>query len=220
MELEQPIPVFKKFLLNGFDNEVAKVGDPLEYLVSVTTSCLLNETRYYETDDQRRDAILGALELVESVEPEFVLQLAVYIRRELGVRTTTNFILAYAACSEHLRQLLPKYFAKATALPADLIEVVQFTQLIHLLRKGQTMEQIREENELDKFEVRRNIFIPNQLKKVLVPKILGFGEYQLGKYCSEASRKAVLDKYIAARKGSLPRKVLHRRARAEKLRNL
>lgn len=136
MELEQPVPVFSKFLLSGFDNEVAKVGDPLEYLVSLTTSCLLNETRYYETDDERRTAILGALELVEGIEPEFILQLAVYIRRELGVRTTTNFILAYAACSDHLRQLLPKYLPKATVLPADLIELVQFTQVIHLLRKG------------------------------------------------------------------------------------
>jgi hypothetical protein len=45
---------FKKFLLEGFDNEVAKLGDPLEYLISITCSCLLNETRYYETDDQRR----------------------------------------------------------------------------------------------------------------------------------------------------------------------
>ena len=220
MELEQPVPVFSKFLLSGFDNEVAKVGDPLEYLVSLTTSCLLNETRYYETDDERRTAILGALELVEGIEPEFILQLAVYIRRELGVRTTTNFILAYAACSDHLRQLLPKYLPKATVLPADLIELVQFTQVIHLLRKGQTMEQIRQDNEADKFEVRRNIFMPNQLKKALIPKILAFGEYQLGKYCSESSRKAVLDKYLSARKGKLPRKLVRRQARAAKLKSL
>lgn len=220
MEAEQLIPLFKNFLLNAFDSDLAKLGDPLEYLVSVTSSCLLNETRYYETDDQRRDTILAALELAETVEPEFILQLAVYIRRDLGVRTTTNFILAYAACSENLRQLLPKYFAKATVLPADLIEVVQFTQIIHLLKKGQTMKQIREDNELDKFEIRRNIFMPNQLKKVLVPKILGFNEYQLGKYCSEASRKAVLDKYIGARRGRLPRKILRRKVRAEKLKKL
>lgn len=67
--------------------------------------------------------MLGALQLVEEVDPEFVLQLAVYVRRELGIRTTTNFILAYAACSENIRQLLPKYFSKATVLPADIIEV-------------------------------------------------------------------------------------------------
>jgi hypothetical protein len=37
--------------------------------------------RYYESDDQRRDVVLGALELVEETDPEFVLQLAVYLRR-------------------------------------------------------------------------------------------------------------------------------------------
>lgn len=99
--------------------------------------------RYYESDDQRRDVVLGALELVEETDPEFVLQLAVYLRRELGVRTTTNFILAYAACSPNLRHLLPKYFPKATVLPSDLIELTQFTQIIHLLKQGQQMRQIR-----------------------------------------------------------------------------
>jgi hypothetical protein len=124
------------------------------------------------------------LELVEAIDPEFILQLSVYIRQELGVRTTTNFLLAYAACSDKVRQFLPKYFNKATILPADLIEVCQFVQIIHLLMKGQTMSQIRSDNELDKFEIRKHIFMPNQLKKVLIPKILGFGEHQLGKYCS------------------------------------
>lgn len=78
------------------------------------------------------------------------------------------------------------------------------------------MAQIRLDNELDKFEIRRNVFLPNQLKKVIIPKILAFSEYQLGKYCSEGSRKATLDKYLSSRKGKLPRKQLKQKARDEK----
>jgi hypothetical protein len=37
--------------------------------------------RYYDNDDIRREVILGALELVEEKDPEFIPQLAVYLRR-------------------------------------------------------------------------------------------------------------------------------------------
>jgi hypothetical protein len=45
----------------------------------------------------------------------------------------------------------------------------------------------------------------------LIKKINGFTEYQLGKYCSDGKRKATLDAYLAARKGTLVRKVFLRR---------
>lgn len=215
MEIEKTL--FKTNLLEAFSGDLNKMGNPLEYLVATTSSCLLNECRYYENDDQRRNVLLGALEIVSEKEPEFILQLAVYLRRDLGIRTTTNFILAYAACSDQLRQYLTKYFQKATVLPTDLVEICQFVQIIHLLQKGKTMNEIRNDNEKDLFEVRNKIFMPNQLKKALTEKIMGFKEYELGKYCSEGRRKAILDKYLSARKGKLSRKLLRQKARNEKL---
>lgn len=95
--------------------------------------------RYYDSDEQRRDAIFKLLADVEKTDPEFILQLAVYLRRELGIRATTNFIFAYCACSSILGKIMDPYFQKAVLLPSDTIEVAQYTQIIHLIQSGKTM---------------------------------------------------------------------------------
>lgn len=148
--------------------------------------------RYYDNDEQRRDAILKLLAEVEKTEPEFILQLAVYLRKELGLRAVTNFIIAYCACSTNLSKIMDSYLQKAVLLPSDTIEVIQYVQIIHLLQSGKTMAEIKELNSGDAFDIRRKIFMPNQLKKSLTKKILSYSEHQLGKYCSEAYRKAVI----------------------------
>ena len=181
--------------------------------MAITSSCLLNEMRYYDNDEQRKNILLKLLKEVEGKDPEFIPQLAVYLRRELGLRTTPNFLMAFCACSSVLAKLLPNYFAKAVLLPSDTIEVTQFVQIIYLLQSGMEMDTIKELNAGDSFEIRRNIFVPNQLKKALTAKILSYSEYQLGKYCSESSRKAVLQAYTAARKGQLPYKTRLRKVR-------
>lgn len=115
----------------------------VEQLVAMTSNCLLNEMRYYDNDDTRREGILRLLDEVEKIDPEFIPQLAVYLRRELGLRTTPNFIIAYCACSKVLSKIMAEYFSKAVMLPSDTIEVTQFVQIIHLLQKGMTMNEIK-----------------------------------------------------------------------------
>lgn len=83
----------------------------------------MNEVRYYDDADSRRLLLLLALNKVAETSPEFVLQLALYLRNELYVRTTTNFILAFAAFHPKTRPFLKKYFSKSVILPTDLIEV-------------------------------------------------------------------------------------------------
>lgn len=101
-------------------------------------------------------------------------------------------------------------------LPSDTIEVVQYVQIIHLLQSGKTMSQIKEMNSGEEFDIRKKIFVPNQLKKSLTKKILSYSEHQLGKYCSEAYRKAVIQEYLAAKKGVLSYKGKLKKARQER----
>lgn len=78
------------------------------------------------------------------------------------------------------------------------------------------MEQIKDMNKGDTFDIRRKIFMPNQLKKVLTKKILTYSEHQLGKYCSEAYRKAVIQQYSAAKNGTISYKAKLRQAKKKK----
>lgn len=50
----------------------------------------------------------------------------------------------------------------------------------------------------------------------MTKKILSYSEHQLGKYCSESYRKAVLQEYIAAKKGVISYKTKLRKARQER----
>ena len=70
------------------------------------------------------------LDLIKIQEFEFILQVAYYLRNNLYIRTTTNFIVAFAATTKGCQQFLKKYFNKTVLLPSDLLDVVKFTQLI------------------------------------------------------------------------------------------
>lgn len=58
--------------------------------------------------------------------------------------------------------------------------------------------------------------MPNQLKKALTKKILSFSEFQLGKYCSDAYRKYVVQEYLASKRGVLSFKKKQKEARKQK----
>ena len=58
-----------------------------------------------------------------------IIQVALYIRQELNIRTGTNFILALAAFNEECRPFLKRYFCSAIVLPSDWIEVAEFYQV-------------------------------------------------------------------------------------------
>ena len=58
-----------------------------------------------------------------------IIQVALYIRQELNIRTGTNFILALAAFNEECRPYLKRYFSSAIVLPSDWIEVAEFYQV-------------------------------------------------------------------------------------------
>ena len=62
-------------------------------------------------------------------------QVALYSRKELGIRTTSNFLLALSANFDSTRQYLKKYFCASIALPSDWIEVAQIFKVILFFHK-------------------------------------------------------------------------------------
>ena len=55
----------------------------------------------------------------------FIVQLALYSRMELNIRTTSNFLLAYAAHNKACRVHIRKYFSASIRLPSDWIDVAE-----------------------------------------------------------------------------------------------
>ncbi|VDP74878.1 unnamed protein product, partial [Schistosoma curassoni] len=59
-------------------------------------------------------------------DPEFILKAALYCRRELNIRTTTNILIAVASCNERSRSFIKKYFSSCIRTPSDWIEVAEY----------------------------------------------------------------------------------------------
>ena len=56
-------------------------------------------------------------------DAEFVCKVALYARSVLNIRTVANYLIARIADTPDCRPYLKKYFAKATNIPSDLLEI-------------------------------------------------------------------------------------------------
>ena len=132
-------------------------------LLNAVAASLLESPDFHDTKD-RSLQMLGSLgEQVSDHDPEFLLKLAIYTRRNLNIRTTANFLLALAAKLPNCRPHLKKYFNATIRLPSDWIEVAEIYQALHdtTIRLGA---------------------IPTALRKVMGAKFTEFDTYQLAKY--------------------------------------
>ncbi|XP_026876678.2 telomerase protein component 1 [Electrophorus electricus] len=95
---------------------------------------------------------------ITNIDPEFILKVALYTRKDLNICTQANFLLALAA---HLRTSKPhlrRYFCTIVQLPSDWLEVSRL------------------------YSTCFSPSLPTCLKKALVDKFKQFSEYQLAKY--------------------------------------
>ncbi|VDP52318.1 unnamed protein product [Schistosoma mattheei] len=64
------------------------------------------------------------------------LKAALYCRRELNIRTTTNMLIAVASCSEQSRSFIKKYFSSCIRTPSDWIEVAEYYAALKRSQNG------------------------------------------------------------------------------------
>ena len=144
-------------------------------LVNRVCAALIHEPRYYSSTESTVAAISQLARAIATTDGEFVLKLAFYVREDLGLRSTANYLLALAAdipeCHPHIR----KYFSQSTRLPTDVLEVVDLYT-----------------------EMRQNagkpVSIPTVLRKAIATKFAQFDLYQLGKYNHESARQSAKKK--------------------------
>ena len=148
------------------------IQDPFERLVIRVAACMIAEPKFYESAEKRVSEIVANLNEVLPLDPEFICKLAYYSRNELNLRSTSNFLAAWAAVHKECRPYLNEFFPFIINLPSDLIDFVEKYQVL----KGNS--------EKAKFST----YLQSLIKK----KFCDFSIYQLGKYCSEGKRKRAL----------------------------
>ena len=65
----------------------------------------------------------NVLKQVSELDPEFILQVAHYVRRVMCLRSVLNSILAFATVNKNTKKIFDKYFNPTLLIPGDLIEI-------------------------------------------------------------------------------------------------
>eukprot|EP01115_Flamella_aegyptia_P007180 TRINITY_DN29901_c0_g1_i1.p1 TRINITY_DN29901_c0_g1~~TRINITY_DN29901_c0_g1_i1.p1 ORF type:complete len:658 (+),score=296.62 TRINITY_DN29901_c0_g1_i1:99-2072(+) len=155
-------------------NEVSmasnEIRDSQMKLLNMICATLIHEPRYYSSADQGKTSITAMVNTVARNDPEFIFKLALYVRDDLNIRSTANYLLALAANNKNCHPFFKKYFTAIIRLPSDMLEVV-------------TLYMALEERYL------QGNSIPSVLRKAVTKKFPEFDVYQLAKYNKERSQK-------------------------------
>jgi len=163
-------------------------------LLNVLSASLIQAPNFANPSDPTAITIHKLVEHMSSLDPEFVLKLALYVRDDLNIRSTANYMLALCAHFESCQPFLRKYFDKTIRLPSDWLDVSALYQTLP-------------------FRNLSGSAIPTALRKALIEKFPSFDAYQLGKYNREGKvkREAKKAKEKAQKEGAdavIPRKSL------------
>ncbi|CBY40214.1 unnamed protein product, partial [Oikopleura dioica] len=135
--------------------------------------CLVNRIDFKKLDNPNVKSFQNLIEtVIAGKRPEFALQVALYARRFLNIRTASNFIVAVAASRPESRQFVRAYFSAMVVTPSDWVEIAEINEK---LNSGT---------------------ISTSLRKAMSEKFREFDEYQLQKHNKRPQRKKKLPEDI------------------------
>ena len=142
-------------------------------LVNTVSACMIQEPRFDNDKDGKAARLLLLIMKVAQFDPEFILKIAIFVRDDLNIRSTANFLLAVSCSIEACTPFLKKYFKATVRLPSDWLDVASLFQKLpatHLSGRA----------------------LPTCLRKAMLHKFPDFDAYQLGKYnkAGKAKRQA------------------------------
>ncbi len=130
-------------------------------LINLISASMIAEPRFDNEADCTARLIVDLVEQIAQVDPEFILKLAVYVRNDLNIRSTANFLLALAANCKPCTPFLKKYFRHVIVLPSDWLDVAALYQML----PGRSVS---------------GRALPTALRKAMIHKFPEFDTYQLG----------------------------------------
>eukprot|EP01089_Gocevia_fonbrunei_P021021 TRINITY_DN7989_c0_g1_i1.p1 TRINITY_DN7989_c0_g1~~TRINITY_DN7989_c0_g1_i1.p1 ORF type:complete len:1161 (+),score=299.65 TRINITY_DN7989_c0_g1_i1:106-3588(+) len=150
-------------------------------LVNTVCASMIAEPKFDNDTDTGASLILKLVQEIAVHDPEFILKLAVYVRHDLNIRSTANFLVALAAEAPTCAPYIKKYYKKICHLPSDWLDVAALYQMLpHRALNGRAL--------------------PTSLRKAMKFKFPDFDTYQLGKYnkAGKIKRKKKKEKQAAA----------------------
>ena len=94
-------------------------------LLRITSACLLKD-KSYSGRGEKAPRIVDIVRTLARTCPEFVLKLALYLRDDLHIRSTANFVAAVAATTPLCMPYLRAYLPMIIVLPSDWVQVAQY----------------------------------------------------------------------------------------------
>ena len=134
-------------------------------LTLMTLSTLFNENKFYVSAQEHDTEIVNLIHAAAQKDPEFVLQLAKFLRNNMYLRSAPIVLLTEASMINECKPYVRKYTPEVIKRPDELTEVIAYWINRHgdIGRKG-------------------TVPFPNSLKKGLADAIKQLDEYQLWKY--------------------------------------
>ena len=145
-------------------------------LLNMVAAAMLSEPKASATSPLFMK-ILQESRQVAYYDPEFLLKLSLYVRQDLNIRSTANYLLAMSSNIKECQPFVAKYYEEIIRLPSDWLEVVA----IYMTLPDRTVKS----------------GVPTCLRKAMIDKFPAFDLYQLGKYNKERNIKRKLKKQRA-----------------------
>jgi len=174
----------------NYEGALAFKLDPLTELYLKAASTLVGEPKYYTDAKTSDNELLKSIQQVAKIDPEFILQLAVYCREKLYLRSVPLVLLAEFAntCSGKVvgaRKYVPRIVQRADEM-TELI-AYQLARNKVVPRPSKYLDTGKEETRnkrLDKQSV-----LPQMIKFGLAKTFKKFDAYQIAKYNRDGAVK-------------------------------
>jgi len=138
-------------------------------LLNVVSASLIKEPNF-NSPTSATVKINAIVTQIAYYDPEFILKVALYMRTELNIRSTSNYVVAVASNIKHCTPFIKKYSKATIRLPSDWLDIASTYQCL----PNKTLS---------------GNALPTSLRKALVEKFPDFDVYQLGKYNKESAIK-------------------------------
>ena len=155
--------------VENYEGGVSFSVDPRTELYLRAATCLVGENKFYESAEFADHELVKAIHEVLRTDPEFVLQLAVYIREEMHLRSVPLMLCAeYANIAPGTVLGARKYISRCIARADELTEIIAYQ-----LARNSVSE--------------RNTKLPMSIKAGVAGAFPKFGAYNLAKYDRKGS---------------------------------
>lgn len=150
--------------VENYEGGLSFTVDPRTELYLRAASCLVGENKFYEDARFADQELIKAIHHVLSIDPEFVLQLAVYLREQMHLRSVPLVLCAeYANVAPGSVPGARKYISRCIARADELTEIIAY--------------QFARNNVSP-----RNAKLPMAIKAGVAGAFSKFSGYQLAKY--------------------------------------